>query len=178
MPLRFMYVSGLARTTSLPAIRVVAVSARQRRFATVNPPCSASRSMARKPALWGVNWYSMPGFPRPTISAGPFLSPSKLSAWLLLPTLIRRCVRSLDLALLGNFGFRRGGGNNRIHRRGNFFLDRHHVRHGSVLIGNELKLARTRQISHANRGVQCEAADIQVNMAGNIAWQALDLNLT
>ena len=42
--------------------------------ATATPPCSASRSMARKPALCGVNWYSMPGFPRPTTRAGPFRS--------------------------------------------------------------------------------------------------------
>src|ERR1700722_18238726 len=127
MPLRFMYVSGLARTTSLPAIRVVAVSARQRRFATATPRCSASRSIARKPALWGVNWYSMPGFPRPTTSAGPFFSASKLSAWSLLPPLLRGRIRSLDLALFGHFRFRRSRGNNGIDRRRHLFLDRHHV---------------------------------------------------
>ncbi len=35
------------------------------------PVCSASRSIARKPALCGVNWYSIPGFPRPTTRNGP-----------------------------------------------------------------------------------------------------------
>ncbi len=32
------------------------------------PQCSANRSTARNPRLCGVNWYSMPGLPSPTIS--------------------------------------------------------------------------------------------------------------
>src|SRR3984885_1469719 len=148
MPLRFMNVSGLASTTSLPAMRVVAVSARQRRLFTITPPCSANRSIARKPALWGVNWYSIPGFPKPTTRAGPFLSPStssaKLRARSLLPALFRRRVRCLGLALLGNFRLRRSRHHHGVHRRRNFFLNRHHVGYRCGLIGNELELATTR----------------------------------
>src|ERR1700751_153406 len=139
MPLRFMNVSGFASTTSLPAIRVVAVSARQRRLFTVTPPCSASRSIARNPALWGVNWYSIPGFPRPTTRAGPFLSPptssAKLRARSLLSALFRSRIRSLGLALLGHFRFRRGCCDHCVHGRCHFFLDRHHVGYGCILIG-------------------------------------------
>src|SRR3981189_488093 len=131
MPLRFMNVSGFASTTSLPAIRVVAVSARPRRLFTFTPPCPASRSIARKPALWGVNWYSIPGFPRPTTRAGPFLSPSTSSANLrarsVLPALFRRRLRGLGLALLGSFRFCRSRSHHRVHDRRHFFLDRHHV---------------------------------------------------
>src|SRR5277367_3748569 len=145
MPLRFINVSGLASTTSLPAIRVVAVRARQRRLFTVTPPCSASRSIARKPALWGVNWYSIPGFPRPTTRAGPFLSPStssvKLRARSLLSALFRSRVRGLGLALLGHFRLRRSCCRHRVHHRCNFFLDRHHVGYSCGLIGNELDRA-------------------------------------
>src|SRR5271156_3796515 len=181
MPLRFMNVSGLASTTSLPEIRVVAVSARQRRLFTVTPPCSASRSMARKPALWGVNWYSMPGFPRPTTRAGPFLSPStssaKLRARSLLSALFRSRVRSLGLALLGHFRLRWSCCRHRVHRRRHFFLDRHHVGYGCVLIGNELELATTRQVGYADGAIQCQATHVHVNMAGNITRQALDFNL-
>src|SRR3984885_155469 len=183
MPLRFMYVSGLANTTSLPAMRVVAVNARQRRLLTPTRPCSASRSMARKPTLCGVNWYSIPGFPRPTTRAGPFCSrtssaPSsavKLRT-LLLGALFGGRLRSVRLALLGHFGFRWSGSNDRINRRCNLFLDRHYVSYGCALVGDELELA-VRQIGHSDGTVQAKTADIQVNMAGDIAGQALDLNL-
>src|SRR5580693_690690 len=67
-PLRFIIVCGLASTTSLPAMlpsptydfasgRVTRIPAR--------PP---NASTAKKPQLCGVNSYSGPGFPRPTIS--------------------------------------------------------------------------------------------------------------
>src|ERR1700691_3468931 len=184
MPLRFMYLSGLAKTTSLPAMRGVAVNARQRRLVTPKPPCFASRSMARKPTLCGVNWYSIPVFPRPTTRAGPFCSrtssaPSsavKLRT-LLLGALFGGRLRSVRLALLGHFGFRRSRSNHRIDHRCNFFLDRHHVSHSRALVGDELELATARQIGHADRTIQSKTADIQVNMAGNISWQALDFNL-
>src|SRR5580698_6034255 len=188
MPLRFMYVSGLAKTTSLPAMRVVAVSARQRRLATATPPCSASRSMARKPALCGVNWYSIPGFPRPTTRAGPFRSRSfsrpgtpssavKLRR-LLLGALFGGRLRSVRLALLCNLRFRRSRSSHRIHCRCNLFLDRHHVSYGRALVGDELELADSRQIGYAEGAIQPETADIQIDMAGNISREALDLNFT
>src|SRR5580698_8657565 len=184
MPLRFMYVSGLAKTTSLPAMRVVAVSARQRRLATATPPCSASRSMARKPALCGVNWYSMPGFPRPTTRAGPFRSwftaPSSAAKLrrLLLGALFGGRLRSVRLALLCNLRFHRSRSSHRIHCWCNLFLDRHHVSYGRALVGDELELADSRQIGYAEGAIQSETADIQIDMAGNISREALDLNFT
>src|ERR1700722_18582687 len=186
MPLRFMYVSGLANTTSLPAMRVLAVNARQRRLVTPTPPCSASRSMARKPTLCGVNWYSMPGLPSPTTRARPLCTwassrtraPSsavKLRT-LLLGALFGGRLRSVRLALLGHFWFRRSRSNDRIDRRCNLLLNRHYVCYSCALIGDELELA-VRQIGHADGTVQPETAHIQVNMAGDIARQALDLHL-
>src|ERR1700722_20482472 len=126
-------------------MRVVAVSARQRRLFTATPPCSASRAIARKPTFWGVNLYSIPGFPRPTTTAGPFRSSStssaKLRAWSLLPALFSSRIRGLDLALLRHFRLRRSCRDHRIHCRCHFFLHCHHVSHGCSLIGDVFELA-------------------------------------
>src|SRR5208282_4060677 len=45
-----------------------AVSARHWRFLTSIPSPLAIRSIVRNPRLCGVNWYSIPGLPKPTIS--------------------------------------------------------------------------------------------------------------
>ena len=62
-----------------PPMRPRAVCARQWRLFTRTPHCSAIRSTARKPMLCGVNWYSMPGLPSPTISFTPPTSSSRTS---------------------------------------------------------------------------------------------------
>src|ERR1700688_2475290 len=54
--------------TCSPAIVARAVSARHWRFLTSIPRSLAIRSIAKNPRLCGVNWYSIPGLPKPTIS--------------------------------------------------------------------------------------------------------------
>src|SRR6202041_3103327 len=103
-------------------------------------------------------------------------SSAKLRAWSLLSALFRSRIRSLDLALLGNFRLRWSSRDHRIHGWRHFFLDRHHVSYSCTLVGNEFEVA-VRQIGHPDRTVQSQAGDIQVNMARDIARQALDLNL-
>src|SRR6202035_5374056 len=57
-----------------------AVSARHWRFLPSIPRPLAIRSMVKNPRLWGVNWYSIPGLPKPTISFTRISSqPSALS---------------------------------------------------------------------------------------------------
>src|SRR5271168_4255956 len=63
-----MKVSGFAKTTGSPAIVVRAVSERHWRFLTSIPRPLAIRSIVKNPRLCGVNWYSIPGLPKPTIS--------------------------------------------------------------------------------------------------------------
>src|SRR5690242_4833533 len=75
-PLRFMYVSGLTSSTSFSPTNLRAVRAWQCRFLTSACQRSARRSTVRNPRLWGVNWYSMPGLPSPTISFTRYPSPS------------------------------------------------------------------------------------------------------
>src|SRR5882724_4919876 len=68
MPLRFMKVAGFASKTCSSPIAARAVSAWHWRFLTSTPQSFAKRSMVRKPRLCGVDWYSVPGLPNPTIS--------------------------------------------------------------------------------------------------------------
>src|SRR2546430_17301309 len=131
------------------------------------------RSMTRKPMLWGVNWYSMPGLPSPTISFTPssnLLYSAEFCWWtkdppaVLLPFLLpgffglrgflgsRLCAfLSLDflLALLDDFGLCRHGaslGSNRFRRRSDFLLHRDHVSHGLIRIAEEFQSFAMRQI--------------------------------
>src|ERR1700722_9340406 len=132
-----MKVSGLASKTCSPAISARAVSARHWRFLTSTPQSFAMRSIVRKPRLCGVNWYSIPGLPNPTISFTPdqFASTTKprrasldqdgrgrpslrcprlLLFFLLCLFRLLGCFRALFaldflLALLDDFGLGRGG---------------------------------------------------------------------
>jgi len=56
-----------SRTSSFP-ILVLPVSALQCRLSIIYAALLGNPVNGKKPILWGVNWYSIPGFPNPTIS--------------------------------------------------------------------------------------------------------------
>src|SRR5258707_6224468 len=86
----------------------------------------------------------------------------------------RRC-RSIGLALLGNLWLRRSD-DHLLHSH-NLFLDDRDVRNCRVLVLQELDAARVRQVRNVNQTMQLKVRNIDIQMARNIAWQALDLNL-
>src|SRR5437868_10574925 len=153
------------------------------------PLRSANRSSAKKPTLCGVNWYSMPGLPNPTISftsrksfvhrrsaANAQAKTTNLAcaarqrcvSLLFLAALFARLgslvVRFL-LALLDDLGL--GGSRFRCHRIGGrcdlFFLHGTDVGDHLVGIGDELEFAPVRQVSHAQHLAEAQLADVRLN---------------
>src|SRR5437879_8581846 len=170
-----------------------AVIARQFRFLTSTPHCWARRSMVRNPKLCGVNWYSIPGLPRPTISF------TRVSSWLLAASYQRlfllfllrllgllRCsflgTFAFDflLALLDDLGLGRSDGSldsGGFRCRRHFFLDRYDVYHGLVRVRKELQFFSMRQVRHAQHLAEYQSGALGVDVARDIAGQALDFDL-
>src|ERR1700691_5273528 len=200
-----MYASGLASITGSPAIVTRAVSARHWRFLTSIPSPLAIRSIVKKPRLCGVNWYSIPGLPKPTISFTLISSqPSAISRQLkptvnsqqlflifllgLLSLLGLRLTFGIALglftlgillALLNDFGFSRGCRRVRHHfgSRNHFLFHRGDVRDHLVLFGQELQLFIVRNVLHAHFDVKHQVADIHFDVFRNIRRKTLNLNL-
>src|SRR6185369_17954612 len=86
----------------------------------------------------------------------------------------------LLLALLDNFGLSRSSRRFASHclcRRRDFFLNRDDVRHGLVFVGEESQLRAVRQVGNTHDFAKHELTDIRIDLAGNVAGQALDLHL-
>src|SRR5260370_40760921 len=126
----------------------------------------------------------MPGFPRPTINFTPHLQTEVRESLYSLHPIPHSLLLSLDvssssfglrLALLGDF--RLGRCRDHCFNSRSLFLDDRDVSHGRILFTEELDAARVRQIGDADNAVQLEALDIDIEVARNIARQALDLTL-
>src|ERR1700733_11566702 len=88
----------------------------------------------------------------------------------------RSSIRRVRLTLLHHLGLGRGRSSKSIDRRRRFFLDRDHVTHGRIFVAQELQLVAMRQIGNAQHIAKREVRDIDDDVAGNIAWQALDFD--
>src|SRR3984957_720324 len=199
----FMWVSGFARTTGSPAKVARAVSARHWRFLTSIPSPLAIRSIVKNPRLCGVNWYSIPGLPKPTISLTLIGSqPSALSRRLkptargqklflvFLLGLFGLCLAlgiafalsftlGILLTLLNDFRFCRSRRRIRhcFRSRNHFFLDGGDMGDHLVLVSQELQLRIVRQIFHAHFDAEYQVTDIDFNVLRNIRGQTLNLDL-
>src|ERR1039458_9221423 len=176
-----------------------AVSARHWRFLTSIPRPLAIRSIVKNPRLCGVNWYSIPGLPKPTISftriRSSLLAHSSHLFFLFLLGLLGlgfglglafnlalglAFTLGLLLALLNDFGFSRSCRRlrHRLRSRNHFFLHRGHVRDHLVLVGQKLQLFVVREVFHPHFDTEYKVADVQFDGLRNIRRKALNLDLT
>src|SRR5512138_3022144 len=197
-----MNVSGLAtNSASSPnVLAIIAPGTCDGAIASVRLCRRAISSTTMKPTLWRVSRYSRPGFPSPTIRriykltnlqidelTGQIVNSNPTIRKFTHPTIslfLRGFLFLLGLPLLNDFRF---GGRRcsrgcrcafRGRRRGRFLGLRHHdVHQHRFAIGDGLPFRVRRDVLHANRLVEHELADVDVDVFGDIRRQALHLDL-
>src|SRR5208282_156078 len=207
IPLRFMYVCGLASATSCSPMRPLPTYDLASGRSTRMPARSATRSITRKPRLWGVQAYSNPGFPSPTMShmrhsevpaglyaerrgrpGGPLLLLLLLFRFFRLFRLFGflgllgrgRALFSLFflLALLDDLGFGRRDRHGRFRSDFFFLLRGHDVRDHGARLADQLHLLRVeRQVGEPQRFAQGHLRDVHPEVIRNVAGKAFDLHL-